>query len=68
MPQLTVKSQVTLPKNIRSYLGVDPGEKVEFIIQKNKVVVQKVKNTTVLEQYTGYLGKHRTANIMKELR
>ena len=29
-PALTVKSQVTLPKAIREYLGVSPGERVSF--------------------------------------
>jgi antitoxin PrlF len=29
-PALTVKSQVTLPKAIRDYLGVSPGERVSF--------------------------------------
>ena len=29
-PALTVKSQVTLPKAIRDYLGVSPGERVTF--------------------------------------
>lgn len=29
-PALTVKSQVTLPKAIRDYLGVAPGERVSF--------------------------------------
>ncbi len=29
-PALTIKSQVTLPKAIRDYLGVCPGERVSF--------------------------------------
>ena len=29
-PALTVKSQVTLPKSIRDFLGVSPGERVTF--------------------------------------
>ena len=29
-PALTVKSQVTLPKAIRDYLGVSPGDRVTF--------------------------------------
>lgn len=29
-PALTIKSQVTLPKAIRDYLGVSPGERVSF--------------------------------------
>ncbi len=29
-PALTVKSQVTIPKAIRDYLGLSPGERVNF--------------------------------------
>lgn len=29
-PALTVKSQVTIPKPMRDYLGVSPGERIKF--------------------------------------
>jgi antitoxin PrlF len=29
-PALTVKSQVTIPKEIREFLGVGPGERISF--------------------------------------
>ena len=29
-PALTVKSQVTVPKEIRRYLGIGPGERIKF--------------------------------------
>lgn len=29
-PALTVKSQVTIPKEIREFLGVGPGERIRF--------------------------------------
>ena len=29
-PALTVKSQVTIPKSMREYLGVSPGERIKF--------------------------------------
>ncbi len=31
---LTSKGQLTLPKSIRDYLGVDEGDKIEFIINE----------------------------------
>ena len=29
-PALTVKSQITIPKEIRRFLGVGPGERIKF--------------------------------------
>ena len=29
-PSLTVKSQVTIPKEIRQFLGIGPGERIKF--------------------------------------
>ena len=31
---LTKKSQITIPKKIREFLGLKPGERVAFIIEK----------------------------------
>ncbi len=39
---LTQKGQATIPKNVREYLGVRPRDKVEFVIQRGKVVVRAV--------------------------
>ena len=40
MSKLTTKSQVTLPKPIRQYLGVGPGDEVAFVIEDGKVMVK----------------------------
>ena len=44
---LTNKGQVTIPKNVRESLGLNTGDKIEFIIDKNgevriKPVTKKV--------------------------
>lgn len=40
--QLTVKGQVTIPKRVRDYLGIDPGSGVEFVVgAAGEVVVRK---------------------------
>ena len=38
---LTKKGQVTIPKVIREFLGVNAGEPVEFIIKDEQVIVEK---------------------------
>ncbi|TAK23109.1 MAG: AbrB/MazE/SpoVT family DNA-binding domain-containing protein [Chloroflexota bacterium] len=44
MPVLTSKGQVTLPKRIREYLGLNPGSQVDFEIDANGVHVRKVQS------------------------
>ena len=38
------KGQVTIPKNVREVLGIDPGDRVTFIVDGNNV---KVVNSAV---------------------
>jgi AbrB family looped-hinge helix DNA binding protein len=35
---ITTKGQVTIPKEIRDYLNLDPGSKVDFVIDENGTV------------------------------
>ncbi len=36
---LTKKAQVTIPKKIRSFLGLRPGDAVEFVVRHNEVKI-----------------------------
>ena len=42
--QVMAKDKVTIPKNVRAALGVDTGDRVTFIVDKNSV---RVVNSTV---------------------
>jgi len=37
MPKITQKGQVTIPKRIREYLGIDSQDKVEFEVKDDEV-------------------------------
>ena len=39
--RLTVKSQVTVPKDVREALGVKPGDTVTYAIEGDRVVLRK---------------------------
>lgn len=43
--KLTAKGQTTIPKEIRDYLGLRPGDRVIFIRKNSEVVVQGIKET-----------------------
>ena len=40
MPRATIttKGQITIPKEVRDHLGVDAGDKVDFIVQRDGTV------------------------------
>jgi antitoxin PrlF len=40
--KITSKGQLTLPKTVRTALGVDVGDTVRFIMQDNQIVVENV--------------------------
>lgn len=41
LAKLTNKGQITIPKAVRQSLGLHPGDKLEFIINKNDEVLFK---------------------------
>jgi len=60
---ITKKGQVTIPKRIREYLGVKTKDKLEFKIEKGKVIVQPA---TSLEANFGRVRpQQKPENFMK---
>jgi AbrB family looped-hinge helix DNA binding protein len=52
---ITTKGQVTIPKEIRDYLNVDTGSKVDFVIDENGIVTlirPGMKSATLEEMET----------------
>lgn len=37
---LTAKGQTTIPKSIRSYLGLHAGDRLDFVVEEGKVILQ----------------------------
>ena len=68
MPNLTQKSQVTLPKQIRLILGLKPGDEVDFNLEEGKVVLHKKRRKIPFEKWRGYLGTFKTYKLMEEIR
>jgi AbrB family looped-hinge helix DNA binding protein len=42
LSRLTVKGQCTIPRRIRDYLGVEPGDQVAFVLTEHGVLVKKL--------------------------
>jgi bifunctional DNA-binding transcriptional regulator/antitoxin component of YhaV-PrlF toxin-antitoxin module len=57
LSRLTVKGQCTLPRRIREYLGVGPGDHVAFVLTEHGVLVKKL----VVQSATPTQGSAETA-------
>lgn len=52
---LTSKGQTTIPKEIRDYLSLEPGDRIEFLVQDNVVVLRAA--TRKVTDLKGFLRK-----------
>lgn len=69
MPRLTQKGQVTIPIEIRNYLGVLTGDDIEFIKEGTSVIVRKKMDYSPFNKYAGYSKTDKTTDqIMEDLR
>jgi AbrB family looped-hinge helix DNA binding protein len=65
---LTGKGQTTIPIKVRNHLKLRPGDKIEFVIERDGKVVLTSKNVDV-RQLRGMLGRatrHLTIEQMDE--
>ena len=69
--RITSKGQITLPKEVRTRLGIGPGDEVEFVEENGRYVLTKKVRKSPFDQYVGFL-KHLkgsdTDQLIQELR
>jgi len=54
---LSSKGQVTVPQEIRRRLGVDAGDRIEFVIEGDRTVIRPARDDDdPFEKYVGILG------------
>ncbi len=53
--KLTSKGQVTIPKEVRSRLGLHAGDDIEFVEEQGIFLVKKRLQKSPFEKYRGYL-------------
>jgi AbrB family looped-hinge helix DNA binding protein len=69
--KLTSKGQITIPKEVREKLGLAPGDRLEFIEEGGRFVLQKKLLQSPFVRYMGYLQYKKGEDpdeVVKELR
>ncbi len=73
MPILTIKGQLTIPKEIRESLGLRHGDEIEFIEEEGRVYIRKKttieKEEAKFQQFKGQIKLSTTTDdLIDELR
>lgn len=68
MPRVTAKGQVTIPKEIRKTLGIEPGDEVAFEKVDAGYRIQKKEPTTAdgEDPFEKYRGSAESSDTMPE--
>ncbi len=69
--RMTSKGQVTIPKQTRRRLGLQPGDQVEFSEVEGQVVLHKVATPSPFARYCGFLQEvagRSVDEIIEEMR
>jgi AbrB family looped-hinge helix DNA binding protein len=68
VPRVTTKGQVTIPKEIRDTLGIEPGDEIAFEEAESGYRIQKVEPTTAdgSDPFETYRGSAESDDTMPE--
>ena len=69
--KVTSKGQITVPKSVRDYLGLGPGDELEFIEDGGLYRVRRRSTGNAFARYRGFLGHLRGRNsddIVRDMR
>jgi antitoxin PrlF len=54
---ISSKGQITVPQEIRKRLGLEPGDRVEFVIEEGRTVLRPARSeVNPFEKYIGIAG------------
>jgi antitoxin PrlF len=55
---ISSKGQVTVPQEIRKRLGLTPGDRIEFVMEKDRTVIRPARSgENPFQKYFGILGR-----------
>ena len=69
--KLTSRGQITIPKAVRERLGLQPGDELEFVADKEVLCIRKCAPNSPFAPYRGYLKNlagHDPGRIVEDSR
>ena len=69
--KMTVKGQVTIPKEVRQRLGLRPGDELEFVEDHGRFTLRKRLRSSPFAAYRGHLkglAGHDPDGLVSEMR
>jgi AbrB family looped-hinge helix DNA binding protein len=67
MTKLTTKGQVTIPKRLRDYLGLEPGSDVEFELTDDGRVFLRTGNSVPKSRFARFRGSAKLGMTTDEI-
>ena len=64
---ITSKGQTTIPKAVRDFLGIQPGDRIDFVVRSDGTVIVKPAKTHVSELKGMLYQKLRKAPSIEEM-
>jgi len=64
--KVTSKGQITIPKSVRTAMGVHAGDRVEFVVREDGVV-EMIPRTRSLLSLAGVLGERRLGVTLQDM-
>ncbi len=70
--RVTEKGQVTIPKNVRSNLGIEPGSEVEFVLREGEAVLRRIEPSReevdrAVRELVDHLRRHQGSMSLGDL-
>lgn len=62
---LTSKGQTTIPKDVREHLRLQPGDRLEFVVKDNLVILRPA--TRKISDLKGFLSRPAKALSLREM-
>ena len=67
--KVTSKGQVTIPKELRKKMGIEPGDYLEIKEEAASYLISKKVDKEKIKKYVGILNKDKSSDdIVRELR
>lgn len=63
------RGQVVIPKALRDRLGIRPGQELDFVVERGRLIARKISAQDAVAKVSGILKLKRPVDdVMKELR